>query len=107
MSIVPSGQIDSQAATSSAGGRRVAVLAQRLPLKAHKYVTWVNAGRRPEQYGHDLYANLRTLDKAACQQILVQEVPPDERWDAIRDRLTRAASGNIDIDTTGAMAVLP
>jgi L-threonylcarbamoyladenylate synthase len=107
MSIVPSGQIDTQAATSSEGGRRVAVLAQRLPLKAHKYVTWVNAGRRPEQYGHDLYANLRTLDKAACQQILVQDVPPDERWDAIRDRLTHAASGNIDIDTTGAMAVLP
>jgi L-threonylcarbamoyladenylate synthase len=107
MSIVPSGQIDTQAATSSEGGRRIAVLAQRLPLKAHKYVTWVNAGRRPEQYGHDLYANLRTLDKAACQQILVQDVPADERWDAIRDRLTRAASGTSDIDTTGEMAVLP
>ena len=68
------------------------MLAQRLPLKAHNYVTWINAGRRPEQYGHDLYANLRTLDKAGCQQILVQEVPADERWDAVRDRLPRAAS---------------
>jgi hypothetical protein len=108
MSIVPSGQIDAQAAALSEGGRRIAVLAQRLPLKAHMYVTWVNAGRRPEQYGHGLYANLRALDKAGCRQILVQEVPPaDERWDAVRDRLTRAASGVSELDVTGSIALLP
>jgi L-threonylcarbamoyladenylate synthase len=107
MTIVPSGQIDAQAAALSEGGRRIAVLAQRLPIKAHTYVTWVNAGRRPDQYGHGLYANLRTLDKAACRRILVQEVPPDERWDAVRDRLTRAASGMSEIDVTGAVAMLP
>jgi L-threonylcarbamoyladenylate synthase len=106
MTIVPSGQIDAQAAALSEGGRRIAVLAQRLPLKAHTYVTWVNAGHRPDQYGHGLYANLRTLDKAACRHILVQEVPPDERWDAIRDRLMRAASGIAEIAVTGAVAVL-
>jgi len=107
MRIVPSGQIDTQAAASSGGGRRIAVLAQRQPLKAHTYVTWINAGRRPEQYAHDLYANLRTLDKAACHEILIQEVPADERWDAVRDRLTRAASGVAEIDNTGARTVLP
>jgi L-threonylcarbamoyladenylate synthase len=107
MAIVPAGEIDSQAAALSQGGRRIAVLAQRLPLKAHKYVTWINAGRRPEQYAQDLYANLRTLDKAGCQQILVQDVPHDERWDAVRDRLLRAASNVSDSDDTGAMAVLP
>jgi L-threonylcarbamoyladenylate synthase len=106
MSIVPTGQIDSLAAALSEGGRRIAVLAQRLPLKAHTYVTWVNAGRRPEQYGHGLYANLRTLDKAGCRRILVQEVPADERWDAVRDRLTRAASGVAQIADTGAYAVM-
>jgi len=107
MLIVPPGEIDSQAAALSEGGRRIAVLAQRLPLKAHKYVTWINAGRRPDQFGHDLYANLRTLDKAGCQQILVQDVPDDERWDAVRDRLMRAASSVTDSDDTGALAVLP
>jgi L-threonylcarbamoyladenylate synthase len=105
--IVPAGEIDAQAAALSREGRRIAVLAQRLPLKAHKYVTWVNAGRRPEQYAQDLYANLRTLDKAGCRQILVQDVPRDERWDAVRDRLLRAASNVSDSDDTGAMAVLP
>jgi L-threonylcarbamoyladenylate synthase len=70
-------------------------------------VTWINAGRRPEQYGHDLYANLRTLDKAGCQQILVQDVPDGEAWDAIRDRVRRAASTVSESDDTGSMAVLP
>jgi len=107
MAIVPAGEIDAHAAALSEGGRRVAVLAQRLPLKAHKYVTWINAGRRPEQYGHDLYANLRTLDKAGCQQILVQDVPEGEPWDAIRDRLLRAATSVSESDDSGAMAVLP
>jgi L-threonylcarbamoyladenylate synthase len=107
MTIVAEGEIDSQAAALSAGGRRIAVLAQRLPLKSHMYVTWINAGRRPAQYAHDLYANLRTLDKAGCEQILVQAVPDDERWDAIRDRLTRAASRIEDGGDTGSMAVLP
>jgi len=107
MAIVPSGEVDAHAASLSEGGRRVAVLAQRLPLKSHKYVTWINAGRRPEQYGHDLYANLRTLDKAGCQQILVQDVPEGEAWDAIRDRVRRAASTVSESDDTGSMAVLP
>jgi len=107
MTIVPAGEIDAHAAALSEGGRRVAVLAQRLPLRAHKYVTWINAGRRPEQFGHDLYANLRTLDKAGCQRILVQDVPEGERWDAIRDRLLRAATSVSESDDSGAMAVLP
>jgi len=34
-------------------------------------------------------------------------VPHDERWDAVRDRLLRAASNISDSDDTGAMAVLP
>ena len=61
----------------------------------------------PRAIWHDLYANLRTLDKAGCQQILVQDVPEGERWDAMRDRLLRAATGSAEGDDTGASAVLP
>jgi L-threonylcarbamoyladenylate synthase len=107
MTIVPAGEIDARADAASVGGRRVAVLAQRLPLRSHKYVTWINAGRRPEAFGHDLYNNLRTLDKAGCQHILVQAVPDGERWDAIRDRLVRAATTIAESDDgTGTSAVL-
>lgn len=111
MVIVPADEVDSRAESLSRGGRRIAVLAQRLPLKTYQFVTWINAGRRPDAFAHDLYANLRTLDKANCEQILVQEVPGDEKWDAIRDRLMRgaAASDNAhdDLAATGALGVMP
>ncbi len=94
MQIVSSGELDGLAEALSEGGQRVAVLAQRLPLRTHQYVTWINAGKRADTYAHDLYANLRTLDKVGCVRILVQEPPGDERWEAVRDRLGRAAGGS-------------
>ncbi|HXC58306.1 MAG TPA: L-threonylcarbamoyladenylate synthase [Steroidobacteraceae bacterium] len=110
LTIVPGGEIDALAESLSEGGQRIAVLAQRLPLKTYQFVTWINAGKRAEAFGHDLYANLRTLDKAGCARILVQEVPGDERWDAIRDRLARASVGaGSDSGSYGALGtgVLP
>jgi L-threonylcarbamoyladenylate synthase len=93
LTVVPGGELDALAESLSEGGQRIAVLAQRLPMKTYQFVTWINSGKRAESFGHDLYANLRTLDKAGCARILVQEVPGDERWDAVRDRLARAAVG--------------
>jgi L-threonylcarbamoyladenylate synthase len=110
MSIVLADEIDARAESLSVGGRRIAVLAQRPPLKTYPYVTWINAGRRPDAYAHDLYAHLRTLDKAGCEQILVQEPPTDEKWLAIRDRLVRGAAGreaDPTLDDTGGFSVLP
>jgi L-threonylcarbamoyladenylate synthase len=111
MTIVPVDEIDKRAEQLSEGGRRVAVLAQRLPLKTYNTVTWINAGRRPDAFAHDLYSNLRALDKANCEQILVQDVPSDEKWTAIRDRLSRgAAMGAAEQDQfaeTGGYSVLP
>jgi L-threonylcarbamoyladenylate synthase len=112
MTIVPVDEIDKRAETLSEGGRRVAVLAMRLPLKTYPSVTWINAGRRPDAYGHDLYANLRALDKAGCEQILVQDVPSEEKWTAIRDRLARgaavgSASEHDSFTETGGYSVLP
>jgi L-threonylcarbamoyladenylate synthase len=93
LTIVPGGELDALAESLSEGGQRIAVLAQRLPLKTYETVTWINAGKRAEAFGHDLYANLRALDRAGCARILVQEVPGEERWDAVRDRLARASVG--------------
>jgi L-threonylcarbamoyladenylate synthase len=112
MTIVPVDEIDKHAETLSEGGRRIAVLAQRLPLKTYTFVTWINAGRRPDAYAHDLYSNLRALDKAGCEQILVQDVPSEEKWTAIRDRLTRGAAVGASSETdqyseTGGYSVLP
>jgi L-threonylcarbamoyladenylate synthase len=110
--IVPADEIEELAESLSGGGQRIAVLAQRPPLGTYKSVTWINAGPRLESYAHDFYANLRTLDKAACTRILVQSVPLDERWDAVRDRLRRAAAGSaapmpVDDDDSVAAGILP
>jgi L-threonylcarbamoyladenylate synthase len=65
----------------------------RPPLHTRRYMTWINAGKKPDAYAHNLYNNLRTLDRAQCVRILVQELPQDERWAAILDRLQRASGG--------------
>lgn len=44
----------------------------------------------PNHYAHDLYQTLRDLDKQHFKQILIEMVPDDREWDAIRDRLKRA-----------------
>jgi len=94
--LVAEGQFEPQVAQLAAAGQRIGVLAQRPPLGSYPHVTWINGGSRPEAYGHDLYTHLRTLDHAGASWLLVQEVPRDERWDAIRDRLTRAAAATLD-----------
>jgi L-threonylcarbamoyladenylate synthase len=73
---------------------KVAVLACRPPRIANRYMTWINGGRRAEAYAQDLYLNLRTLDKVGAREILVEEVPDGEQWDAVRDRLRRAATAD-------------
>ena len=71
---------------------KVAVLSLRPPTTANRYMTWINAGSRAEQYARHLYGHLRTLDKVGAKVLLVEEVPAGETWDATRDRLQRAAN---------------
>jgi L-threonylcarbamoyladenylate synthase len=94
LSVIPSEELEDLVASLTEGGLRVAVLAQHPPLRTYRLTTWINCGQRAETYAHDLYAHLRTLDKAGCARILVQQVPADERWDAAYDRLQRAAAAN-------------
>ena len=42
-------------------------------------------------YARELYAALRDLEDAGCTSIAVERVPGTPEWDAVRDRLTRAA----------------
>lgn len=45
----------------------------------------------PDEYGRKLYALLRALDAAGAQRILVVRPPAGVAWEAIHDRLRRAA----------------
>jgi L-threonylcarbamoyladenylate synthase len=85
-------------------GRRVAVLAfDKLPdlpvsppgvgVRAARPVVWITGPRDAAAYARDLYASLRTLDAAGTSQILIQAPPQTSGWDAVNDRLKRAAAG--------------
>ena len=45
-------------------------------------------------YAHGLYANLRELDTAGVDVIVVERPPARAEWFAVLDRLTRAAAGS-------------
>jgi L-threonylcarbamoyladenylate synthase len=83
------GGTDFDAAADAPG---VAVLAQQPAPARFSGRLWVDAGLDAERYAHDLYANLRRLDDSGARTIVVEAVPPTSQWDAIRDRLTRAAA---------------
>jgi len=85
----------------AAGGARVGVLAlAAAPPGLAGGVHWLAAGADPVRFGHDLYARLRDLDRLGLDQLLVESVPAGEAWDAVRDRLARAAAG-------GSAAIAP
>jgi L-threonylcarbamoyladenylate synthase len=81
-------------------GHKVAVLARSALRPLHSGITWISAPQDAAQYAHDLYANLRALDRAGCAAILIEQPPLDAPWAAIYDRLTRAAAGSAPHDAT-------
>ena len=48
-------------------------------------------------YAYDLYASLRTLDLINADVILVQAPPAGNEWQAVRDRLKRAAHDSLHV----------
>lgn len=75
-------------------GRSVGVIA-RTPAPSDEVATgcvWVVISPEPAEYGRLLYATMRELDHMRCDVILVEAPPALKDWEAIADRLTRAAS---------------
>ncbi len=75
-------------------GKRVAVLARTALQPVIDGLVWRAAPVDAAGYAHDLYASLRELDHAGCDAILVEQLPEQAAWLAIRDRLQRAAAGS-------------
>ena len=75
-------------------GKRVAALARTSLRPLIDNMVWIAAPADAAGYAHDLYANLRALDHAGCDAILVEQPPDEAQWIAIRDRLNRAAAGS-------------
>ena len=74
----------------------IAVLARTVARPADFVDIWIDAPAGAAAYAHDLYANLRALDAASVDAILIEAVPHDDAWLAVLDRLTRATRGEDD-----------
>jgi len=86
-------------------GKRVAVLAFSakprvkpspvgVGVRNARPLVWISAEADPASYAQGLYANLRTLDAAQTSIILVEAPPIAPAWEAVNDRLNRAATGS-------------
>ena len=72
----------------------VAVLARRARALSSGAAQWHVAPADAQAYAHDLYAALRSFERSGCALIVVETPPEGAEWEAVRDRLTRAAAGS-------------
>ena len=92
-----------------ARGKRVAVLAHGVTADetltgvaeqgmdaAGGRIVWHQAPSDAAGFAHDLYGSLRSLDAEAADVILVEAPGDGSTWQAVRDRLSRAATGSGD-----------
>lgn len=102
LSLVPQAALDSEIERANALGLPVAVLARHARSAeglaacgaAPPFVlAWVTAPATAVGFAHELYARLRELDKVGAHRILVERVPDEPDWEAVSDRLQRAAAG--------------
>lgn len=73
-----------------ARGERLAVLA-RQPDPNQDGVSWIAMPADPCAYAQVLYARLREADRLGCRAIVVEAPPAEAAWEAVLDRLRRAA----------------
>jgi L-threonylcarbamoyladenylate synthase len=88
------------AATLTRVGKKVAVLALTERRPVHDQLVWIAAPNDAAAYAHALYANLRALDEAECDAILIERPPQTAEWMAINDRLARATAGSAPPEAT-------
>ncbi len=62
------------------------------PSGLPQQVQWHQVAEDPVRYAHDLYALLREADQQDFDHLLIQRLPGDAAWDAVSDRLQRAAA---------------
>ncbi|MDT8408576.1 MAG: L-threonylcarbamoyladenylate synthase [Wenzhouxiangellaceae bacterium] len=92
LELVPSQALESRLRYWCEQGRRVVVMAPGPAPRSMPEEQWQEMPTEAECYAKRLYAQLRALDERGLDRILVEIPPPGSQWDAIRDRLHRAAS---------------
>ena len=70
------------------------LLRELLPAACEMAGKIVVMSKEADMYAHDLYAQLRYLDKQDLDLLLVEALPQEAAWQALNDRLQRAAQGS-------------
>lgn len=73
-------------------GRRIAALAMEVPLPRISPALLIVVPAVAADYAHSLYSNLRALDAAGADLIMVEQPPETAPWAGVLDRLLRASS---------------
>jgi L-threonylcarbamoyladenylate synthase len=94
--LVAGGALRAEIAQLAGRDEDVAVLAHGVARPADFAGLWLQAPVGAADYARDLYANLRTLDAAKADVIVIEAVPDGSEWLAVRDRLSRATRGEDD-----------
>jgi L-threonylcarbamoyladenylate synthase len=80
---------------ASSSGRVAAVVFNKPPYPASATVEWHVCATDPDVYARDLYALLRRLDQQGYSRILMERPPQTPDWQAVNDRIGRAAAAFI------------
>lgn len=99
LTLIPAGELPAALNEAIARQQTIAVLATDAAPFTHPLIQWRQAPAEPAGFARELYAALRQLDALGCARILVAE-PASGEWQAIRDRLQRAAVGSGPVGPT-------
>lgn len=89
-------QIEAYAKQLSKEHKTAILTFDEFPAFPNEVITYSLGSRNnPEDAAHRLFAALRNLDLQGVKYILAPEIPNDGVWSAVRNRLYRAAGGNI------------
>jgi L-threonylcarbamoyladenylate synthase len=97
LELVESAALGARIAALLAGHARVAVWSHHRPTLSDPQLDdsglhWEPAPAQPQDYARMLYDMLRRLDAVGADRMLIESVPAGPQWDAVRDRLARAAA---------------
>lgn len=92
--LVAAAQMSGELHARLAQGLDLAVLGRQAQRVVDGRIHWQRALADPAGYAHDLYAHLRALDALGVDLIVVEALPEEAAWLAVRDRLSRAACGS-------------
>lgn len=91
VALVESAQLAASVAAALSADKRVCVLGSTRP-EAQTGLAWIDMPTSPADYAQRLYAELRRADSSDPDLIIIERPPDNSGWDAINDRLQRAAA---------------